>query len=172
MYLERKDLPPHLQHLHSTGKIRVEVTDSVTIHADAGTWSGGTREIYTAVELATGRAVSITDTFSAPWSSERTSKQILLKPGYAIAKTGSWCGKSAGLTLFMMADNAAPLLPAPAQLTPDEQHVIDETCRLKSGYRVFTPAQQACKPGLIARGFLTKQGAVTVKGRNARSPTY
>ena len=116
MYLDRKDLPPQLRSLGN--RIKVVLTPTVAMPADAGTWSGGTREVYSALELATGSVVSITDTFSAPWDARRQSREITLKPGYAILVTGSFCGKPAVPYLYCHPESAALALPPPP--APDD----------------------------------------------------
>lgn len=176
MYLEKSDLPQQLRHLVTPGLIRLDPCEEMTIPADAGTWSGGTRQLFSAIELATGRAVSITDTFSAPWDAGRTAKTIKLKPGYAIVEMGSFCGKPAGLRLYALPSDLAPLLPAPATLERAEWEVFDVICGLKSAYRAEEYARRKlpeavvtqAKLSLQSRGFLDSRGAVTVKGRNAR----
>jgi hypothetical protein len=176
-YLEKQDLPAQLRHLHDKGHIRVTLADTVHIPGQAGTWSGGTIDHYSAVELSAGRAVQIDDTFSAPWDASRHSRTVTLRPGYAIARTGSFCGKPAGLHLYCTPQDAAPMLPAPIVLSEDEATVLNVICGLKSGYRadgyrragLSDAAVQACRASLERQGMLTASGAVTVKGRNSRS---
>lgn len=177
VYLEPSDLPAQIRHLHSKGHIRVEPILQIAIPADAGTWSGGTRRVFSAVELATGRTVSITDTFSAPWDARRTCQTINLKPGYAIVETGSFCGKPAGLHLYIHPADAAPMLPAPPVALSDHGKVLLHfTCSLKSAYRADECARYgmgaaeiaAAKAELQRAGYVDARGAVTVKGRNAR----
>ena len=175
-YLEKQDLPAQLRHLHSKGHIRVTLTDTVHIPGQAGTWSGGTIDHYTAVELSTGRAMPITDD-RAPWDASRKSRTVTLKPGYAIARTGSFCGKPTGLHLYCTPQDAAPMLPAPIVLSPDEQTVLDIIAGLKSGYRaeayrranLSDATVEACRASLARQGMIDGRGAVTVKGRNARA---
>lgn len=180
VYLEPSDLPPQLRHLHTKGHIRVDPCATMTIPSDAGTWSGGTREVFSAVELQTGRTVSITDTFSAPWDGSRVSREIALRPGFAIVETGSFCGKPAGLHLYIHPADAAPLLPAPpVALSAHAKVLLHFTCSLKSSYRAEECARYgmgvaemaAAREELQRVGYVDARGAVTVKGRNARPHT-
>ena len=176
-YLEPRDLPAQLRHLHNKGSIRVTLTDTVHIPGQTGTWSGGTIDHYSAVELSTGKAVEITDTFSAPWDASRQSRTVNLRPGYAIARTGSFCGKPAGLHLYCTTKDAAPMLPTPLVLSPDEQTVLDIIASLKSGYRADAYRQASLSDATVAtvrqslqrQAMIDARGAVTVKGRNSRS---
>lgn len=177
IYADTKTLPPQLQRLFNGKMVRIEVTEEVHIPADAGTWSGGTRSLYDAVELASGRSESITDHWSPPWFSCRKDKAIHLKAGYAIVHYRTFCGKSLSPRIYIHPDSAAPLLPAPGPtLSDDELQVLDVTC----GYKSFARAEELIRRGLsLARidlakrslksmGYLNAMGAVTTKGRNAR----
>lgn len=181
IYLSKDQLPPQLRHLHTGGRIVVYVTEDVVIPATAGTWSGGTREVYSAVCLASGKAVSITDTFSPPWDAHRQAHLVKLKPGYAVAETGTFCGKNAGLTIFALAQDIAPVLPGPtAAMTPEAAKVLNVICGYKSAYRMqylrqenLTDAQiERAKDELLRMGYINKQGAATPAGRNARAGIY
>jgi hypothetical protein len=76
-----------------------------------------------------------------------------------------------------------PLLPAPVELTWDEQVVLTATCGLKSSYNgisnyryhqakrytgITPEAYEAARASLIARKLLTKAGAATPEARNLR----
>lgn len=177
MYIDTVNLPAQLKPLAGAFKtIRVESAQAVTQHADDGTWSGGTRRILSAVELASGRAVPITDTFSAPWSPDRRSREVALKPGFALMSGGHFCGKLASPTLYVHPQDLAPLLPAPAApLSSDENVWLYCTCTLKAfarrdeaGRYGLTGAQiMDARQSLFAKGYLSANGAATTAGRNA-----
>lgn len=181
IYLERKQVPPHLLGDYRGTMIRAVLTSTVVIPATAGTWSGGTRELFTAIRLSDGAHQSITDTFSAPWDGQRQTRTITLKPGFAILETGSFCGKDAGLTFHMLPEDAAPLLPAPGpDLTREERALLIATNDYKSAYRDecltragfgsrLTPRMVAAKLRLMDLGLIGTNGAITPKGRNVRS---
>lgn len=178
IYLTKSQLPQQLHHLHTGGHIVVYVCESVHVPATAGTWSGGTREVYCAVRLADGRVLPVSDTISAPWNESRQDRVYKLEPGIAVAVTGSFCGKNAGLTIFARQEDIAPALPAPAaELSEAAAKVLEATCAYKSAYRReylhqagLRDAQiEAAKAELLALGYLTKQGAVTPAGRNVRT---
>lgn len=173
IYLDAAGLPTSLKHLK---KAVVYLVEEVTIPADAGTWSGGTRSIYEALELATGRTASITDTFSAPWSSDRNARTIKLKPGYAILETGTFCGKPATPTIYCLPSEVFAALPAPASdLSYADKAVLYATKTLKSAYRKdelkslgLTEHQiNEAKARMQGLGYLDSRGAITAQGRNA-----
>ena len=179
MYVDTKNLPFQLQKLAGSFKaIQVEAVESVTKHADDGTWSGGSRTILCAVELATGRAVSITDTFNPPWSAQRTHGEIPLRSGFAILSTGYFRGKTAMPYLYVHASDIAPLLPVPDTnpLTADESIWLYCACALKSFARADEAKRHgltddriaAARQSLTLRGHLSANGAATTQGRNAR----
>ena len=176
VYLDKHDLPPCMQHLHREGRTQAVLTQTMSIPADAGTWSGGTRAIYEAVELATGRIVSITDTFSAPWDTSRRHREITLKPGFAILQSGTFCGKPGNVYLYVHPDSAMLRLPAPTELGPTLAKVLDvhssliSSARADELRRAGITAEQAetARLALVAQGYLKPRGGVTTKGKNAR----
>lgn len=177
MYIDRKDLPRQLQHLHTGGLIRLDPQTNVTIPVDAGLWSGGTRRLFHLVDLQTGQATPVSWHNTAPWNADRRECRITLQPGQAIVESGSFCGKSAGLRFYLHPSNAAALLPARPSMSTECQALVDVTCSLKSAYRAdewrrrgFNAQQwQQAKAEAEARGLIQANGAITTKGRNART---
>ena len=194
IYLEAAMIPAQLRGNYTGKKFKAVVVTEVTVRSDSGVWSGGSRDTFQLIELATGRAVSVSDNMSAPWDPSRKDRTIPLKPGFAAVEHSLFCGKDMGLTFYVHPDNAAALLPAPApELSEHESIVLDATCSFKSSYNGqdrYTMAKtqaeypwrrdnstpqfptrdewNAAKESLIGKGLLNKAGAVTPKGRNAR----
>jgi len=188
IYLEPAMVPAHLRGAYRGTKFQAEVCESMSIPSDAGLWSGGSREVYSAIDFATGQQMAIPGQHLSPWNAARTEHKVELKPGFAIVRHSMFCGKDMGLTFYVHPENATKLLPAPVELTPHEKTVLEATCGLKSSYngkdryemsldnsrweRKGTPFMSraewdAAKASLIGRGMLNKAGAVTVAGRNA-----
>lgn len=177
IYLEPSQVPAHLKGGYTGKMFRAEVTETVTIPAQSGTWSGGSRETYQAIELATGKSIAASDNVSAPWDNTRSDRTIALRSGFAIVKSTMFCGKDLGLTFFVHPSDAVQLLPASDdEITPTERKVLAIIGGLKSGYRadyyrragIKDAELEAIKASLINRGYLNKAGAITTKGRNAR----
>lgn len=176
IYLDPAQVPAHLKGGYTGKKFAAVITDEVHIHAQDGTWSGGSRTDYCALDLSTGRRAALSDASSAPWDSNRKDQQIKLKSGFAVVKHVMFCGKDLGLTFYLLPTDAAPLLPPPAEeLTETELQVLAIIRGLKSGYRAdqyqrkgISPAEvEAIKARLIKGEYLNKAGAITPKGRNA-----
>ena len=176
IFLEPSQVPAHLKAGYNGKTFRAVVTDSLTIPSQAGTWSGGSRETYSAIELATGKAVSASDNASAPWSETRADKTVTLRSGFAVVKSIMFQGKDLGLTFYVHPDDAVKLLPpSDDEITPTERKALAIIGKLKSSYRkeyfnragIKETELEAIKAGLIKRGYLTKIGAITPKGRNA-----
>jgi hypothetical protein len=193
IYLDPKMVPAALRGAYSGQKFKAVVCTETSIPADAGLWSGGTREVYDAIDMATGKTAAIPGQQSSPWNSARREVTVPIKPGYALVKHSWFCGTDMGLTFYVHPDNAVKLLPAPsAELTPDEKIVLQATCSFKSSYNGMDRYEMmkreassltslpfptrdewnAAKQSLIAKGLLNKAGAVTPAGRNARPPRY
>ena len=187
IHLEGRDILPALRGNYQGNKFRLEVCETVTIPADAGLWSGGSRDHWYAVEFSTGREMAFPGQQFSPWNDERKSRQVKLEPGFVVICHTMFQGKDLGLHIYLHPDNASKLLPAaPAALSELEQRVLNATARLKSSYggkdryqmdtdydrsmgRAVPSRQEweATKSVLISMGLLDKRGAITVKGRNA-----
>jgi hypothetical protein len=190
IHLEVNAVPALLRGNYTGKMFKACVVTEVTVPAEAGLWSGGSRDTYRLVEMATGREIPASDNMSAPWNRGRVDRKIVLEPGYVVIEHTIFCGKDLGLTFYVHPDNAAKLLPAPAApLDRVEKMVLSATCGLKSSYmgkdRYEMTRDNArwskdgleqfpsradwdrAKTSLIAKGLLNKAGAVTVAGRNA-----
>lgn len=195
IYLDPNMIPATLRSGYNGKKFKAVVCTETTIPADAGLWSGGTRDTYQLIHLETGRAVTASDNMSSPWNAARKDQTITLEPGFIVVEHSTFCGKDMGLTFYVHPDNAAKLLPAPtAELTEHEATVLQATCSYKSSYNGRDRYQMAqdghrwsknadtpfatreqwdtAKQSLIAKGLLNKAGAVTPAGRNARPSRY
>lgn len=191
IYLEPDKVPSHLRGGYNGKKFAVRVCESMTIPAEAGTWDGGSRETYIIKRLADGASVTATDTMSAPWDERRVDRKVTVTPGLCVVRHSTFQGKDMGLVFFLNPADAAPMLPAPATLTPVEKLVLDYTSGRKASYNGRNRYQMAqddqrwatvkidpfptvadwdaAKATLIGGGYLNKAGAITPKGRNASS---
>jgi hypothetical protein len=184
IYLEASQVPMHLRGSYTGRTFRAYVVTSVEMPADAGTWSEGSREMWCLRRLSDGQSVNITDTYSAPWSGQRSDRKIAMVPGVVAVTHSISHGRDVGLTIYVHPDDATKLLPAPVDLTDHERIVLRATRSYKASYggadrytmawrdaqgKLFpTKAGWAiAKESLIAKGLLDKRGALTVAGRNA-----
>lgn len=189
IHLEPNMVPPALRGSYSGKSFKARICEKVTIPSTAGLWEGGSRDTYRIIELETGRTVEPINHNAAPWNSARHDVEVTLKPGIAIVEHTIFCGKDLGLTFYIHPDNAAKLLPKPAELTAFELIVLKATASYKSSYggmdryemaRRDSPGDSyptrdewaAAKQTLINLGMLTKAGAITPKGRNAVPSRY
>lgn len=190
IHLEPAMVPASLRGQYSGKTFKAMVCTETTIPADAGLWSGGTRELYHAIDLSTGAQVIIPGQDSIPWNGARRDRTIRIQPGFALVTHSMFCGKDMGLTFYVHPDNAAKLLPAPqAELSEHERIVLNATCSYKASYKgqdrydmarraVYGEARDGfpsreewatAKQSLILKGLLNKGGAITPAGRNARA---
>jgi hypothetical protein len=191
IHLDANQVPANMRGSYTGKKFKARVCETITIPADAGLWSGGSRETYHVIELESGHTVPAADHMAAPWDN-RSDNTITLKPGYAVVMHSMFCGKDMGLTFYLHSDNAAAYLPAPSELSDHERLVLIATrsykssyggqdryqmmqrdCEYKSDYRngskTFPSRSEwdAAKASLVTKELLDKRGAITVKGRNA-----
>jgi len=178
IHLDPKDVPSQLRGRYSGRKFKAEVTTRVTIHSDAGTWSGGSRDTYSLVRLADGKELPATDTMSSPWDRSRQDQTINLEPGIVAVRHSMFQGNDMGLTFYVHPDDAAKLLPGPQEALSDvESTVLSIIGGYKSAYRdderrrkgIGDQDWQAARQSLFQKGLIDKRGAITVAGRNARS---
>lgn len=191
IHLEPSQVPATIRGRYTGKSFQVQVTEQVTIPAESGLWDGGSRETYSAVRIADGAAVPVSDNSSAPWDASRRDNVVTLKPGIAVVCHRIFCGKDMGLRIYVCAADAAPMLPAPVELSAVEKLVLEYTATRKSSYmgkdrfmmavddlrhgyrsrdgiaRLDRTIWDDAKASLIGRGFLNKAGAITVAGRNA-----
>jgi len=188
IHLEPALVPVNLRGAYKGKKFKAQVTEQVTIPADAGLWSGGSRDLYTLINFESGVQIEMPNQQAAPWSHTRRDQTIDLKPGFAVVKHSDFCGHDMGLTFYVHPDNAARLLPAPVELSDHEKVLLSATCQYKASYGgrdryemarpyggdalAYYPTREQweqAKQSLIQKGLLDKRGAVTVAGRNANA---
>tara|TARA_Y100000310_G_C20475602_1_gene712235 strand:- start:322 stop:909 length:588 start_codon:yes stop_codon:yes gene_type:complete len=187
--IEPKDVPQHLRGGYSGRKFKAQAAETMTIGAHAGLWDGGSKDYFYAIRLEDGARVEISDSFHAPWDSERRSQTVTLKPGFAVVEHSIFCGKDMGLRFYLHPADIAKMLPAPVELNAYEKHVLNATACYKASYNgqdrydmslrdwpreqtesdnpMSRPLWEIAKQALIERKLLNKAGAITVAGRNA-----
>jgi hypothetical protein len=134
IYLDRNQVPAVLCGAYRGNKFRVEVTESVHIPSHAGLWDGGSRNTFRGVRLVDGAEVPLSDNMSAPWDAKRQDFTAKLAPGIAVVEHSTFCGKDMGLRIYVHPSDAAPMLPAPIELTAVERLVLDYTATHKASY--------------------------------------
>ena len=92
-------------------KRSVYVCPATSVNINGVNWSGGSRSTYHGVDLATG-AVKTASHFGvpAPWSNQYEGASVELVPGKAIVETGTFCGKTAAMFIYVHPDNMPALL--------------------------------------------------------------
>lgn len=182
MYLERNLVPEHLRLGYTGTRFRAEPVETVTIPSQAGVWDHGTRDVFSAIELNTGRSVPMPGQSSAPWDKDRQDRKIELKPGFAVVKHSMFCGKDMGLVFYVHPSDVAALIPNHGQddLSETDKLVLAIIRSRKSAYRddeyrrkgLKLSDVEAIKARLFEGGYLLKNGAITVKGKNACDKIY
>jgi hypothetical protein len=188
IHLEPNDVPSMLRGKYSGKKFAARVVSEFNMPCDAGLWSGGSRDLYHAIDVTSGRVVALPGQSNAPWNKSREHENTyVMQPGIIIVKHSMFRGKDMGLTFYLHPDNATKLLPKPAlDLDFTQKLVLSATVGKKSHYMGRNRYQMTCddlrdtpnkmptieqwetaKAQLVVLGLLDKRGAVTVKGRNA-----
>ena len=177
-YLDKAQVPAFLRAGYTGNRFRAIACETVSIPSDAGLWSNGSRDTYNALNFSLGASASLPGQSSAPWDSTRSDRSVSLKPGFAIVKHSTFCGKDMGLTFYVHPADIAALLPSDkaSDLSEREIKVLAIIGGLKSAYRSdeysrkgYSSAEiDAIKDKLLSLGLIDKRGAITTQGKNAR----
>lgn len=134
IHLEPSQVPATLRGSYSGKSFQVRVVERVTVPAHAGLWDGGSRSTYSAVRIADGAGLPVSDNASAPWDKSRRDSVVDLRPGIAVIEHRIFCGKDMGLRIYVHPADAAPMLPSKPDLSPVERLVLEYTATRKSSY--------------------------------------
>lgn len=159
--------------------VKVEATE--TVHLTGLQWGGGYKNEFVVVNLADGQHAVVPEPHYMAGSSYPSQK---LRAGLA-AICYSYAGSNKYVTVYLHPDNVTPQLEDKPELSPKELACLVATRSLKNSYGGETELRfKECKrngsistwedwvairDGLINKGFLTKSGALTIKGKNAAS---
>lgn len=91
-------------------QVSVVAASSVCLH-DLN-WSGGTRSSYTAVDLSTMGVVGGSSRYAAmaPWSNPAEGATLPIPEGFAVVRTGFFCGRELTATVYVNPANLQKLL--------------------------------------------------------------
>ena len=173
-YIDRKD--PDITHIiaatfpdYRGTKIAIGTAESYQPH---NYWSGGSKTYAVAYNLDTG-VVSPLDRATENPMHGAAHVSVPLPAGVAIVEHVIFGGKDLGIRIIANPGTIAPLLPAPNTLTERQLTILATVRSYISSYRreVFTKndVTQEEKNELQRLGFLTKQGGLTMDGKNAAS---
>lgn len=135
-------------------------------------WSGGSKTYAVAYNLETGVVAQLSKATENPILGA-AHITVNIPPGAAIVEHIIFQGKDLGIRIIVNPDNLAPFLPAPNTLTERQLAILATTRSYVSWYRkgVFARSgvTQGEKDELQRLGYLTKQGGLTLTGKNAAS---
>ena len=190
MHVAVKDLPQSVQRaLKSVGygrrDIRVEARPSISIQGAGG---DGFREFAVILNLETGHSETLKGSWGGanPWNPrnqvDMDERQHTIPMNGAVIKGTEGGNRPVYAVLYVNPDNMAALLPAPVDLTPQEDWALAIISGLKPSYRgeyferrdlgaynVQNPFVQS----LIAKGLVQATGSgiqITTAGKNAVNP--
>jgi hypothetical protein len=145
-------------------------------------WSGGSRDTFVAVNLATRRTLAVPQN-GTPFDGGPIARDGVAIPlGFAIVEHSIFCGRDVGITFHVHPNAAAQLLPLPIDVSDDQRTVLKYTARLKNTYggesdiRYREAARDTAitrerwtiaQAQLRERRMLNAANAITPSGRNA-----
>ena len=122
--LEPDKVPRQLRGDYQGRKFRAMVTETVEIPADAGLWSGGSRDAFSAVRLEDGAKVDLLGQGSSPFNPARRDHIVTIPAGVAIVRELWFCGKHSGLCYFVRPEDVAPLIPSALEVDLSRAELI------------------------------------------------
>ncbi len=148
-------------------KVQVEASEQ---YSPENYWSGGSRTYAVAYNLATGTVNQPARATEDPSRGEAHVTIDILQD-VAIVEHIIFCGKDLGIRIIVHPDNLTPLLPALTELTERQLSILATVRCYISSYRkeVFARnnVETSEKEELYRLGYLTKQGGLTLDGKNA-----
>jgi hypothetical protein len=111
IHLDPKLVPMQLRGNYSGQKFSAEVVMEMTIPRGAGTWGGGSRDVYSMVRLADGKSMPLVDTNLHPDKTEE--RKINVEPGMVVVRESQ--GNFKSLHFYVNPADTAKLLPKPAE---------------------------------------------------------
>jgi len=156
-------------------KLKAELAKDNIVQLTDMYWHGGTKSFYAIIELATMNSVPL-PSFHPMFDGQVLPDKVELKPGYVLVRHIKFCGSDLGLEFIVHADDWKNYeLPVPTELNRDQKVVLLCTKCYISSYRREEAKRygikdfDAIKSELIAKGLLSKIGALTVEGKNVAS---
>ena len=178
VYVNRTDVEPIINATfpgYRGTKIRVKAAESVTL-TDLN-WSGGGRSQYAGCDLAQGKGTGDASAGNAahPWHNPYEGAVVPLQPGLALVQHTVFAGKDLGLTIHVHPSMLPKFLTTGGEeLTPEQTVVLRCIRCLISSFRreeaarlgIDARAYERIVDDLKAKGLLSKQGGLTVEGKN------
>jgi len=145
---------------------KLNVVDETRSFSLNSMWDGGSRDYYAIIELATMKAVNISEMVG---NYRRPDQRISLREGFALVERSYFCGKDMGLTIYILTNNAAKMIPSPVEVTEIERKVLNHGRRMKAESGLSSQAWDMTENALMVKGLLTRSGVLTLAGKNYRS---
>jgi hypothetical protein len=90
-------------------KAFITITEKVELYGTY--WDSGSRNTFTAVNLATGSVVTGPQYAPPQFNGPKETPVVILPDGIVMVKTGYFCGKTATATVYVNPKNATKFLP-------------------------------------------------------------
>jgi hypothetical protein len=150
-------------------------------------WSGGSRDTFVAVNLATRRTLAVPQNGTPFDGGPIALDGVAIPEGYVIIEHSISCGRDVGITFHVHPNAAAQFLPLPVDVTDDQLAVLRYTAQLKNTYAGETDIRYReaardtgitrerwtiAQAELRERRMLNAANAITPSGRNAAQPIH
>lgn len=89
---------------------RIHAAETVALSSTY--WDGGSRDTWTAVDIATGRSKGAPQYDPPQFGGPAAAPVVAIPEGVAIVRTGIFCGKTSTASVYVHPSTMAKLLPA------------------------------------------------------------
>lgn len=73
-------------------------------------WDGGSRDTYTLVDLTTRTTTPLGNSMAAPWDNSDEGRKVDIPQGFAVVRTGTFCGKPATMNITFNSADASIII--------------------------------------------------------------
>lgn len=175
-YLHRKDVPQMILNCYPeyTGqKFRLVETKSYNLN---NYWDEGSRSYCKLLNITTGEITNPSNRTTNPFLNIAHAS-FDIPDNHIVVEHAISCGKDAGLFIYAPSQILTKFLPAQSKITlnTNEKICLDATKKYKASYGGISRRQQVgmdtttwetAKAGLIEKGLMRKNGALTIEGKN------
>lgn len=182
IHVDRKDIPAQILNAfpeYTGKKFRIMEANQ---YSPRNYWDEGSRSRFRLVELASGEVTSPHPDTTNPFHGIAHAT-FEIPTNHAVVEHTFTCGKDAGLFIYTPPQNLTKFLPNTQQiiLTQEENMCLTATQKYKASYGGVSRREQigmrpsvweTAKAGLIEKGLLKKNGALTTTGKNFKTTSH
>lgn len=176
-HLNRKDVPSMVLNCYPAYRGQKFQLVETTSYLLRNYWDGGSRNYCKLLNLTNGEVLDPNNSTTNPFM-RLANESFEIPHNFVVVEHQIFCGRDLGIVIHATPQNITKFLPSQDEtvtLTDNELRCLQATKQYKASYGGVTRRQQinmnvenweTAKSGLIEKGLLSKNGALTIKGKN------